>query len=269
MREEGSASSSGGDYTAYDADGAEVTEQAAGAPASLATDFASATRARPASAPHPPTRGELSGAKALAEPAGAPQTPTPPSSSGATAQLDRPVERRPMLIYDARVHLAVFEADRALDAAEAVARDAGGYLVHRSDREITFRVPAAAFESALQAAMKLGDVLHREVSVRDVTEELMDLHVRLRNGEAVRDRLQQLLARATSVKEALEVETELERVTREIEQLKGRLALLQELLAYSTITLQFEPRPVEQIDPQVRLPFPWLEQLKLTELLRL
>jgi hypothetical protein len=117
--------------------------------------------------------------------------------------------------------------------------------------------------------LKLGDLLHREVTARDVTEEFFDTQVRLQNLEAVRARFEELLKRAQKVEEALAVERELERVAGQIEQLKGRLKLLKELVAFSTITVEFQPRAVDQVQSIVRLPFPWLQQLGLSELLRL
>jgi hypothetical protein len=45
--------------------------------------------------------------------------------------------------------------------------------------------------------------------------------------------------------------------------------MLQELTAFSTITLLFQPRPVDVVDSEVRLPFPWLDELGLTGLLAL
>ena len=175
----------------------------------------------------------------------------------------------PMLIYTARLHLAVFEAKKAMDAAEKLARDSGGYLVRRNDRTITFRVPAGKFQGTLADVIKLGDVLHREVTARDVTEEFFDVQVRLQNLEAVRARFEELLKRANKVEEALAVERELERVAGQIEQLKGRLKLLKELVAFSTITVEFQPRATDQVESVVRLPFPWLQHLGLGELLRL
>jgi hypothetical protein len=222
-----------------------------------------------APAPPPPSPRELTGR--VLKTSGSSGTPpaAAQASDPAVARDTAAPEQRPSLIYDARVHLAVFETAQAIDAAETLARENQGYLVHRSDRVITFRVPSASFDATLAAATKLGDVLHREVTVRDVTEEFRDLRVRLRSAEAVRDRLEQLLARADKVDQALQVERELERVAREIEQIKGRLAVLAELTAFSTITLQFQPRPIDAIDTQVKLPFPWLERLGLAELLRL
>ena len=145
--------------------------------------------------------------------------------------------------------------------------DSGGYLVQRGDRHITIRVPAKAFRPALDKVETLGDELHREVNVSDVTEEFSDLQIRLQNARAVRLRLEELLRQAANVEDALAVQKELERVTEEIERTLGRLKLLSELVAFSTITVRFEARPTDVVGSRVTLPFPWLHELGLPSLL--
>lgn len=206
------------------------------------------------------------GAKSKLEGEGTPIHQAPRDPAHDSAGHD---EHELSLIYDAVVELSVYETEKTIDTAEQLARDAGGYVVQRNDHAVMFRVPTAKFQATYQASLKLGDVLHRRVTVRDVTEEFRDLRIRLRNAEAVRERLEQLLARADKVAEALEVEHELERVAGEIELIKGKLAMLSELTAFSTITLQFESRPIDRVNSQVRLPFPWLDELGLSELLSL
>jgi hypothetical protein len=194
--------------------------------------------------------------------------PDAPPGSGAGAGGEKTIAG-PLLIYSANIQVAVFETKKAMDAAEKIARESGGYLVRRDDTTIVFRVPAGKFEKTLDDSMKLGDVLKREVSVRDVTEEFFDLQIRVRNLEAMRDRLEDLLKRAQKVEEALAVERELERVAGQIERLKGRVKLLKELIAFSTITIVFQARATDQVDSTIHLPFPWLQQLGLADLLRL
>jgi hypothetical protein len=174
-----------------------------------------------------------------------------------------------LLIYTANVVMAVFEATKAIDAVERLAKEQGGYLVRRSDSEITIRVPAERFDGSLEQLKPLGDELHREVSVQDVTAEFNDLTIQLKNLRAMRDRFEQLLKRAVSVQDALAIERELQRVLGQIERIQGRLKVLRELLAYSTITVRFEARPVDKVRSRVDLPFPWLRQLGLPELLDL
>jgi hypothetical protein len=196
--------------------------------------------------------------------------PQPTKGSGnAAAQARAQPKRNLMLIYTANVTLAVFEALKGLDAVEKLALEHGGYLVRRTDRQIVVRVPAEKFQDTLAAVSKLGDELHRDVSVQDVTAQFRDLETRLKNLVAVRDRLQGLLAKAKNVPEALQVERELTRVTGQIEQIKGRLKLYRELIAFSTISVSFQAAPVEKIAGSVDLPFPWLRQLGLSNLLNL
>ncbi len=195
---------------------------------------------------------------------GASEAPSPTEPSGEHAK-----QRAPLLIYDANLTLAVFETARVIDTIEKLATESGGYLVQRGDRHISVRVPSKAFQPALSRIGTLGDELHREVNVHDVTEEYSDLEIRLQNARAVRVRLEELLRRADKVEDALAVQRELERVTENIERMLGRLRLLRELVAFSTISVQFEARPSDVVESRVSLPFPWLRELGLPGLLDL
>lgn len=206
-----------------------------------------------------------------------PPPPAPPTVTDVPAPLTPPAKPTtttkrlavPLLIYNAQLNMAVYEATAAIDAVQKMATAEGGYLVKRSDRSITVRVPSAKFRASLAAIGKLGDVLHREESVRDVTEQFYDLRTRLISARAMRNRLQQLLAQAKNVKEALAVERELGRVTTDIERMEGKLKRMRELIAFSTITIEFRPLPVDKVKSKVKLPFPWLNKLGLTNLLNL
>ncbi|MBN1612501.1 MAG: DUF4349 domain-containing protein [Polyangiaceae bacterium] len=226
----------------------------------------------PEPAPPPPVAASAAAADAY-EAAG---SAAPPAASEApdepvplASEPTQTVVRQPLLIYTATLRLAVYQAEPGLARAEKIAVDAGGYLVRRDNLSIVVRVPAARFKEVLHAMEQLGDVTGREIQAEDVTDEFLDLGTRLRNARAMRDRLQQLLERANTVEDALKVEQELGRLTGEIERLEGRLKLLRELLAFSTVKLEFEPRPVEVVSSRVRLPFPWLNELGLGRLLNL
>jgi hypothetical protein len=175
-----------------------------------------------------------------------------------------------IIIYAAHFTMAVFEVLPGLQRVEQVGRQLGGFMVQRDDRQIVIRVPAARFQEAVERLEKVGDVVHRNITADDVTEQFRDISIRIRNARAVRDRLQQLLARAAHVKDALEVERELERLAVQIDTLEGRLRFLADRAAYSTLTVVFQPRARELIAKGTfRLPFPWLGRLGLGRLLRL
>jgi hypothetical protein len=173
-----------------------------------------------------------------------------------------------MLIYTARVTMAVYQVEQGIGAVEKIARDAGGYLALKRDREIVIRVPRARFDITLIQIDKIGDVLHRDVQAQDVTDEFVDTEIRIKNARAMQVRLKVLLDKA-NVKEALEIEKEMRRVTEELELLEGKLKLLKDKIAYSTITVVFEPRGSTIQATRIKLPFPWLTQLGLPTLLQL
>jgi hypothetical protein len=199
-------------------------------------------------------------------PAGAPPPPppgrpaVPPPSQGGAHDAS-------MLLRSAQVMLAVFEVDKKLDSVDQIARDLGGYLSLRGDREISVRVPRERFDEALRRIEKLGDVLHRSIAAEDVTDQYVDLELRLKNAQAVRERLEKLLQNAT-VKDAVEIQKELAKVTEEIERLNGKLKLLRDRIAFSTITVTFERTEPQRVRSKALLPFPWMRTMGLAPLLQ-
>jgi len=164
--------------------------------------------------------------------------------------------------------LAVYQVDASLTHIEELARTLGGYLASRTDAAIVVRIPRARFQEALAEVAKVGDVLHREVEAQDVSDQVVDLEARLKNARAVRDRLAQLLQGATATKDALEIEKELARVMGDIEVMEGKLQLFADKIAYSTVTVRFQPLSTSDVHVMARLPFPWLQELGLGPLLQ-
>jgi len=128
--------------------------------------------------------------------------------------------------------------------AQRLAKRMGGYTLNASRAEdrvsITLRIPAARFEEAVRRLGKLGKLERREVQGKDVTAEVVDLRLRLKNALKMRERYLQLLARAQNVEEAVKVQKELERVTESIETMKGKLGLLENQVNLATIRLTLE-----------------------------
>jgi hypothetical protein len=190
-----------------------------------------------------------------------PQKPRPTRSADA---------RSPILVYTADFVLAVYETQKTVDAVQALAERAGGYLSNRSDTSITVRIPADRFEDAIAEIQSLGDVVRRNVSSEDVTAEYRDLEVQLANAIAMRDRFAALLEKATTVAESLGIERELGRVTATIERIRGRLKVLADLASYSTVTVEVQRKQSAMMQQgPFNLPLPWLGDLGLARLMNL
>jgi hypothetical protein len=195
--------------------------------------------------------------------------PRGPSPSSATSPAkDGGEHQAQLLVYTGRLTLAVYQVETQLAEVERIAKENHGYLAQRGDQQISIRVPRERFQVALDAITKLGDVLHRDVSAEDVTDQFVDLTARLKNARAMQARLHQLLERA-AVKEAIEIEKELGRITEEIERIEGKLKLLRDRVAFSTIEVMFQSRGPSLHGRRVVLPFPWLGELGLPRLLSL
>ncbi|MEO0326593.1 MAG: DUF4349 domain-containing protein [Myxococcota bacterium] len=174
----------------------------------------------------------------------------------------------PLLVYTAVLGLAAYRVQDKIDRVEAIAQERRGFLASRTMDRIVIRVPAAQFEAALAEVQELGDVVTRQVDVQDVGEEFRDVETRIRTLEQMQERLAELLAAADDVQAALAVEQQLERITLQLETLKGRLRFLSDQVAFSTISVRFAER-APQTEPSFELPFPWLRQLGLDPLMRL
>ncbi len=184
-----------------------------------------------------------------------------------TSATDAPGATR-IVVYTASLRIVVVEIEASIKHTDAIAKEFNGWVQTISDDSITIRVPADRYELAVAKIESLGRVADRRLQASDVTEEYVDLEARLKNALAVRERLNALLARAEDVKAALEVERELGRIGEEIERIKGKLELLKNRVAFSTITAQFERVYRTTPMPQVtRLPFEWLNELNPNRLL--
>lgn len=153
-----------------------------------------------------------------------------------------------MLIFNGSLGLMVdaTKTNENIDAAVDLAVRAGGYIAQQNDTMVIVRVPSGRFRRVMRQIEELGDITSRSVQTLDVSEEFHDIEVRLENLEATRTRIQKLLAQAKDLPQILTVEKELERVSAQIDQLQGRLRFLSSQAAFSTITVAFAERPVQQ-----------------------
>ena len=196
------------------------------------------------------------------------QRTTTPSLPTATDAVDTSGE---LLIYTALFHVGVYDIAASVASLAESARSVGGFVFSQSDDTIVVRVPAARFMAFTTQIDGSYDVLHRQIDAQDVGEEFRDVEIRIRNLEQMRDRVAALLASAANVDEALAVEQQLERITAQLESLRGHQRFLADRISFSTITVMFRPQPRDAIDqPEVfQLPFAWLEGLGLPNLLQL
>ena len=206
----------------------------------------------------PDVEGALSEKEAAAE-----RAREAPPPAGEPALPDRKI------IFHGSLLLQVPDPTEPEKQVRSIVEEAEGW-VHKIERSsFTLRVPAARFHDVLGRLATLGNLIDRKVSGTDVTEEYLDLGIRIQNAENLRKRLIALLEMAKDVKEALAVERELARVTGEIERMKGRLKFLKDQVAFSTIVVTFQRTvPVHVASRGPKFPFPWIRDMGIDDLLQ-
>jgi hypothetical protein len=156
-----------------------------------------------------------------------------------------------MIVRTVDMMLQVKDLPAAFDSIGNLARQLGGWEVRSSRKEehrgsISIRVPADKVDQAVAQLRGLAAEVKSEVSSsQDVTDEYVDNQSRLRNLRATEQQLIKLLERTGKVEDLLQVQRELTRVEGEMEQIQGRLKLLEETSAFALINVELEAKPAD------------------------
>ena len=176
-----------------------------------------------------------------------------------------PVEQQEVvkkrIIKDGRLGIQVNEIEIAKTRIDTLLKKFSGYYsnesFNNSDWESSYvlkiRIPSARFESFLKDLESGdGEIQHKTIDARDVTDQFIDLETRLESKKAYLKRYTELLKRAQTIKEILQIEEKIRGLQEEIESTLGRLKYLGDLVDYSTLDLTITEKKDFQYDPVQR-----------------
>jgi hypothetical protein len=117
----------------------------------------------------------------------------------------------------------------------------------RTSHTIIIRVPAADFDNLLNETTRgVKRFDSKEVNVKDVTEEFLDIQIRLKTKKEFEQRYIALLKQAKTVSEILEIEKQIGELRSEIESIEGRMKYLEDKVSLSALTVTFYESIPEQ-----------------------
>ncbi|WP_158624779.1 DUF4349 domain-containing protein [Gynurincola endophyticus] len=117
----------------------------------------------------------------------------------------------------------------------------------RTSHTIIIRVPAADFDNLLNETTRgVKRFDSKEVNVKDVTEEFLDIQIRLKTKKEFEQRYIALLKQAKTVSEILEIEKQIGELRSEIESIEGRMKYLEDRVSLSALTITFYESIPEQ-----------------------
>lgn len=173
----------------------------------------------------------------------------------ATASVSRPVAevREAAIISTGTVSLRAADVGDTRFEVQKVVDRLGGEITDSEtrtdedggvrDARLVLRVPSADFTEAMDALEKLADLEASSTSSEDVTTQVVDTEVRIRiQRESIR-RIEQLLARAGSIRDVVSVERELTQREAELNSLLQQQAYLADQTSFSTIKVHLQRHP--------------------------
>ena len=226
------------------ATGGSVSDNAGSAGASSAGQLKTAFLGVPAPAAAPPDTVGKASASPVAGASGA---------TGATVNQSGDLSK---IIRDGSISIEVPKGDfsKGFDAVTRIADNNGGFVLSSQTRgqragSLTLRIPAKRFDQAMLALRGVGVVQAQSITGRDVTGEFVDLHARLLNLIGQRTVLRNLMSRATTIADTITVESHLQSVQLQIEQIQGQLNLIDNQVAEATVRVDLHEKAVPRPTP--------------------
>lgn len=124
----------------------------------------------------------------------------------------------------------------------------GGYISserehqshNRTSSSIGIRIPFEYFDQVLaESTVGVESFDSKNITVSDVTEEFLDVAARLKTKKEVEARFLDLLKKANTIEEILNVENHIGDLRSEIESIEGRLNYLKNQTSLSTLNMTF------------------------------
>ena len=104
--------------------------------------------------------------------------------------------------------------------------------------KIIVRVPGNYFHRFItDAEGEAAEVLTRNVTGQDITEQYVDLESRVKSKRAVEERLLEFMVNAEKTEDLLKISSDLAKVQEEIELIVGKMNYLENQTSYSTIEI--------------------------------
>jgi hypothetical protein len=175
----------------------------------------------------------------------------PPVTAGANLSVD--IRK---VIVESRMELAVEDVAERYHDVTSLARRVGGFVAdsrlttstaqergQEQQASVVLRVPGSRHDEVMAElrAMPGGEVIAERTTSSEVTDEYTDLQSRLRNLQRSETRYLDLMDRAETVNEILSVGERLDHVRAQIEQIQGRINVLDDLVDFATISVTLSP----------------------------
>ncbi len=158
------------------------------------------------------------------------------------------IEKNTKIIKDGQAEIEVSDISQAKATIDGIVKKNNAYYEldefsandYSSNYTLKIRTKAEHFDALVHSILTLGNgatIKHKNINARDVTMEYIDTESRMKSAKAYVVRYKDLLSKAYTIKDILELENIIQQKQAEIESFEGRLKYMTDQVSYSTLSL--------------------------------
>ncbi|WP_430405779.1 DUF4349 domain-containing protein [Fluviicola sp.] len=156
-------------------------------------------------------------------------------------------QRKKKLIKKGNLSLKSKHIEKSKSRLDKALKSLDGYYdkeqFSKSDYEFRYslqiRVPSKNFDKMLEVIDGGSDeIISKNIKTVDVSGEFLDIEARLKSKKAYLKRYEDLLTKAKTMEELLQIEDQIRELIEEIESQESRLSYLDDQVGYSTLNIQ-------------------------------
>jgi hypothetical protein len=173
------------------------------------------------------------------------------AAAGAAIATGAPSLIPEQLVIEGSLNVHVDEIADVVPALRALVEGTGGRIVNEvvsgAERswhaQLKLRLPPSKVEDVVQFLAKRGEILDKRITGSDVSKQLFDQDIALKNLRTTLERLTALMAQGgLKVPEILQIEQEMTRLRGQIEAIEGEQRWLKDRVAFATLDISISRR---------------------------
>ncbi|MEM9547499.1 MAG: DUF4349 domain-containing protein, partial [Bacteroidota bacterium] len=179
--------------------------------------------------------------------------PTPPQS---VSKENPNYSKASKIVKEGEMDIEVENLASAKTKIDALVSRCKGYYEKEILRNTKFsegyslkiRVPSTEFEELISGLESgEGQILSKNIRSKDVSEEYLDLEIRLENNRAYSQRYTEMLKKAETIKEMVHIQEKIRQIELQIDGNLGRMNFLDDRTKYSTLSIELTTKQEEYV----------------------
>lgn len=165
----------------------------------------------------------------------------PPGQGMSNVTQGTPTAAGGLIEFSSDLSIRTSAPEQTASGVVALAYSVGGYVAYQSTYSnsayVVIRVPAAEYQQVLAKVEAMGTVLGLTSNSNDVHVQYTDLNATLASLQTEQGALLRLLNQSTTINSTLAIETQLQGVNQQINEVQSEILQMRTLIEYSTINV--------------------------------